>query len=98
MQLLILLKARRDMLMFILPNIRNSAAHGPHCFVSGLGQQYASDPGLFQAEICTLLVLLMFVEQQYPAIILGGKNFLCISILSFLGPKLQIFLNCLSRR
>jgi len=39
------------MLLAILPNILNSTAHGAHCLLSGLGQQYASDPGLFQAVI-----------------------------------------------
>lgn len=83
------------MLLAILPNILNSTAHEAHCLPSGLDQQYASDPGLFQAVVW---VLLMLTEQYYPAIILQNKFFLYISVLSFKDLKAQIFLNCLSRR
>lgn len=40
----------------------------------------------------------MLSEQCYPAISLKKCSFLHISVLSVKDAKLQIFLNCLSRR
>lgn len=45
--------------MAILHSILNRTAHGSHCCLFGLGQERASDTGLFQAVIGVLLVLLV---------------------------------------